>query len=149
MTGDFWPSAFVAAVFAIHPLRVESVAWVAERKDLLSGLFFMLTLWAYVGYARHPFSIGRYLAVMLFFALGLMSKPMLVSLPFVLLFLDYWPLGRMAPAIAGRRHASDERARGAFFSLRRLVVEKIPLLCPLRRLLRTHALGTAGRYCGT
>ena len=95
MTGDLWPSAFVAAVFAIHPLRVESVAWVAERKDVLSGLFFMLTLWAYVGYVRRPFSLVRYLAVMALFALGLMAKPMLVTLPFVLLLLDYWPLGRM------------------------------------------------------
>jgi protein O-mannosyl-transferase len=95
MTGDMWPSAFVAAVFAIHPLRAESVAWVAERKDVLSGLFFMLTLAAYIGYVRRPFSIARYLAVIAFFALGLMAKPMLVTLPFVLLLLDYWPLGRI------------------------------------------------------
>ena len=94
MTGDLWPSAFVAAIFAIHPLRVESVAWVAERKDVLSGLFFMLTLWAYLGYVCRPFSLVRYLAVMALFALGLMAKPMLVTLPFVLLLLDYWPLGR-------------------------------------------------------
>ena len=87
-------SALVAAVFAIHPLRVESVAWVAERKDVLSGLFFMLTLAAYVGYVRRPFSFVRYLAVVVLFALGLMAKPMLVTLPFVLLLLDYWPLGR-------------------------------------------------------
>ena len=96
MTGDLWPSAFVAAVFAIHPLRVESVAWVAERKDVLSGLFFMLTLAAYLGYVRRPFSLVRYLAVLVLFALGLMAKPMLVTLPFVLLLLDYWPLGRMS-----------------------------------------------------
>jgi protein O-mannosyl-transferase len=96
MTGDFWPSAFVAAVFAIHPLQVESVAWVAERKDVLSGLFFVLTLGAYVGYVRRPFSFLRYLAVVVLFALGLMAKPMLVTLPFVLLLLDYWPLDRMA-----------------------------------------------------
>ena len=94
MTGRFWPSAFVAAVFAVHPLHVESVAWVAERKDVLSGLFFMLTLAAYLGYARRPFSLARYLLVVLLFALGLMAKPMLVTLPFVLLLLDYWPLGR-------------------------------------------------------
>jgi tetratricopeptide (TPR) repeat protein len=91
----FWPSAVVAALFAIHPLRVESVAWVAERKDLLSGLFFLLTLAAYIHYARRPFSWGRYLAVLLLFALGLMSKPMLVTLPAVLLLLDYWPLARL------------------------------------------------------
>ena len=80
MTGAFWRSAFVAAVFAIHPLRVESVAWIAERKDVLSGVFFMLTLGAYVRYVREPSGI-RYLAVGLLFALGLMSKPMLVTLP--------------------------------------------------------------------
>src|SRR5207302_5768086 len=84
---QLWRSAFVAAVFAIHPLRVESVAWVAERKDVLSGVFFMLTLLAYARYVRAP-SIGRYLAVALTFALGLMSKPMLVTLPFVFLLLD-------------------------------------------------------------
>ena len=95
MTGDLWPSALVAALFAVHPLHVESVAWVAERKDVLSGLFFMLTLAAYVGYVRHRFSLLRYLAVVVLFALGLMAKPMLVTLPFVLLLLDYWPLGRM------------------------------------------------------
>jgi protein O-mannosyl-transferase len=93
-TGSIWRSAFVAAVFAIHPLRVESVAWIAERKDVLSGVFFMLTLLAYVHYTRAP-SFGRYLAVALVFVLGLMSKPMLVTLPFVLLVLDYWPLDRL------------------------------------------------------
>ncbi len=96
MTGSLWPSAVVAAVFAVHPLRVESVAWIAERKDLLSGLFFMLTLGAYLHYVRHPFSWHRYLLVAAMFALGLMAKPMLVTLPFVLLLLDYWPLGRIS-----------------------------------------------------
>ena len=109
MTGELWPSAFVAAVFAIHPLRVESVAWVAERKDVLSGLFFMLTLAAYLGYVRHPFSLLRYLAVVLLFALGLMAKPMLVTLPFVLLLLDYWPLGRLAGTAFSR---AARRSRG-------------------------------------
>jgi protein O-mannosyl-transferase len=94
MTGALWRSAFVAAVFAIHPLRVESVAWIAERKDLLSGVFFMLTLLAYAHYVRLP-SRGRYLLVAFVFACGLMSKPMLVTLPFVLLLLDYWPLDRI------------------------------------------------------
>jgi Flp pilus assembly protein TadD len=94
MTNAFWRCAFVAALFALHPLRVESVAWVTERKDVLSGLFFMLTLGAYVGYVRHPFSLARYLGVALLFASGLMSKSMVVTLPFVLLLLDYWPLGR-------------------------------------------------------
>jgi tetratricopeptide (TPR) repeat protein len=96
MTGFLWRSAFVAAVFAIHPLRVESVAWVAERKDVLSALFFMLTLGAYVGYVRRPSSMIRYGAVVLCFALGLLSKNMLVTLPFVLLLLDYWPLKRVS-----------------------------------------------------
>ncbi len=96
LTGGFWSSALVAALFAVHPLHVESVAWVTERKDVLSGLFFMLTLGAYLGCVRHHFSVGRYSAMMVFFALGLMAKPMLVTLPFVLLLLDYWPLRRMS-----------------------------------------------------
>ena len=96
MTGRFWPSALVAALFAVHPLRAESVAWVTERKDVLSGLFFMLTLAAYVGYVRRRFSLARYLGVLLVFALGLMAKPMLVTLPLILLLLDYWPLGRFS-----------------------------------------------------
>ena len=109
MTGAVWRSAFVAAVFAIHPLRVESVAWIAERKDVLSGVFFMLTLLAYVYYARLP-RIGRYLVVLFVFACGLMSKPMLVTLPFVLLLLDYWPL---------------DRIKGHFW---KRVLEKIPMI---------------------
>src|SRR5881296_133053 len=84
MTGAIWQSAFVAALFAIHPLRVESVAWISERKDVLSAVFFMLTLGAYVRYARSP-SIGRYLTMSILFVLGLMSKPMLVTVPLVLL----------------------------------------------------------------
>jgi tetratricopeptide (TPR) repeat protein len=94
MTGSLWPSLFVAASFAIHPLRAESVAWVTERKDVLSGLFFLLTIAAYVRYVRRPFSLTRYVAVTAIFVLGLMAKPMLVTLPLVLLLLDYWPLGR-------------------------------------------------------
>jgi tetratricopeptide (TPR) repeat protein len=116
MTGALWRSAFVATVFAIHPLRVESVAWIAERKDVLSGVFFMLTLLAYVHYVRAP-SIGRYLFVAVVFAFGLMSKPMLVTLPFVLLLLDSWPLNRI------RDPSSDIRRR-----LLTLVLEKIPLI---------------------
>src|SRR6266404_5215015 len=94
MTGRVWESAFVAAIFAIHPMRVESVAWIAERKDVLSGVFLMLTLLAYVHYVRLP-SIRRYLVVVFALACGLMSKPMLVTLPFVLLLLDHWPLERI------------------------------------------------------
>jgi len=98
MTGFLWRSAFVAAVFAIHPLRVESVAWVAERKDVLSGLFFMLTIGAYVRYARRPWAGGCYGLLLLLFAMGLMCKPMLVTLPLVLRLLDYWPLQRTESA---------------------------------------------------
>ena len=96
MTGRLWPSALVAGLFAIHPLRVESVAWVTERKDVLSGLFFVLTLGAYLEYVRQPFSLERYLTVTVLFALGLLSKAMLVTVPLVLLLIDYWPLGRFA-----------------------------------------------------
>ena len=128
MTGFLWRSAFVAAVFAVHPLRVESVAWVSERKDVLSGLFFMLTLWAYARYVRHPFSLGRYLSVMFLFALGLLSKPMVVTLPFVLLLLDYWPLNRfapltLAPAVTGNGDSMKNHSVPW-----RLILEKIPLL---------------------
>src|SRR5439155_15480749 len=94
MTGARWPSAAVAAFFAVHPLHVESVAWVAERKDVLSGLFWVLTIGAYARYAERP-SIWRYSLALTFFALGLMSKPMLVTLPCVLLLLDFWPLNRV------------------------------------------------------
>src|SRR5437660_12771589 len=95
LTGALWPSLLVAAVFAIHPLRVESVAWVSERKDVLSGVFFMLTLLAYGRYARgNGAPYFWYLTVAILFALGLMCKPTLVTVPFVLLLLDYWPLGR-------------------------------------------------------
>jgi protein O-mannosyl-transferase len=94
MTGSFWKSIAVAAIFAVHPLDLESVAWIAERKNVLSTLFLLLTLWVYVGYARKP-GLLRYLLVAFLFTLGLMSKPMLVTLPFALLLLDYWPLGRL------------------------------------------------------
>ncbi len=117
MTNEIWPSALVAALFAVHPLHVESVAWVAERKDVLSGLFFVLTLAAYQGYIHRPSSIVRYLLLLLCFALGLLSKPMLVTLPFVLLLLDYWPLQRWAPFEATAIHSS-----------RRVFAEKIPLM---------------------
>ena len=93
MTGTVWESAFVSAFFALHPLRVESVAWVSERKDVLSVFFWMLTLCLYVYYTRKPV-IGRYLLVLFCFICGLMSKPMVVTLPVVMILLDYWPLGR-------------------------------------------------------
>src|SRR5229473_5530400 len=93
MTAALWRSALVAAVFAIHPLHVESVAWIAERKDVLSAVFFVLTIGAYAHYVRRR-TVLRYVGVLACFALGLMAKPMLVTLPFVLLLLDYWPLNR-------------------------------------------------------
>ena len=111
MTGCIWQSAFIATVFAIHPMRVESVGWVAERKDVLSGVFFMLTLGAYLRYVRAP-GISRYLTLSIFLACGLMSKATFVTVPLVLLLLDYWPLQR----------ANDFRGS------RRLLMEKIPLL---------------------
>jgi hypothetical protein len=91
MTGGLWRSAFVAALFALHPLHVESVAWVSERKDVLSTFFWILTMWMYVRYVERP-RFTRYILTLFIFALGLMAKPMLVTLPFVLLLLDYWPL---------------------------------------------------------
>jgi protein O-mannosyl-transferase len=152
LTGALWRSAMAAALFCLHPLHVESVAWVAERKDVLSGLFFGLTLWAYAGYAQRPFSWMRYGAVAGLFCLGLLCKPMLVTLPFVLLLLDYWPLGRWGGKADGRwkvgkadgemgRWGDGESARGAPFasphlpispsphpSAWRLILEKLPLL---------------------
>ena len=128
MTGALWRSAFVAVLFAIHPLHVESVAWIAERKDVLSAVFFMLTLAAYARYARAP-SAARYLLVALLFAFGLMSKPMLVTLPFVLLLLDYWPLNRVRDRwseVRGRR--TNSQIRGHWSVLSGLIIEKIPLL---------------------
>jgi len=119
LTGADYPSAFVAALFAVHPLHVESVAWVSERKDVLSAVFLMLALSAYGAYARRP-GLGRYLLVALLFALGLMSKPMLVTFPFLLLLLDYWPLRRWA--LPG--DAPDPRQRPSW----PLLVEKAPLL---------------------
>jgi len=113
MTGAPWRSAMVTALFALHPLHVESVAWVSERKDVLSTLFFLLTLWAYAQYAGRP-SLPRYGLVLGCLALGLTAKPMLVTVPFVLLLLDYWPLER-----------SGEGNRGP--SASRLIVEKVPL----------------------
>jgi Tfp pilus assembly protein PilF len=122
MTGSLWRSACVAALFAIHPQRVESVAWIAERKDVLSGIFFMATILAYLRYADKPPSIARYALVVVLFALGLMSKGMLVTLPFVLLLLDYWPLGRLKPEVIKSILFPENRAL-----IWRLVVEKIPL----------------------
>ncbi|MBN2124387.1 MAG: tetratricopeptide repeat protein [Deltaproteobacteria bacterium] len=118
MTGALWRSVLVAVLFAVHPLHVESVAWVAERKDVLSTLFWMLTIWAYHRYVDGP-RAGRYLLTLLFFTLGLMAKPMLVTLPFVLLLLDYWPLGRAVPGArrSGSPWPSLIREKAPFFAL--------------------------------
>jgi len=94
MTDNVWQSSFVAALFALHPLHVESVAWISERKDVLSTFFFMLTIWSYTLWAKNSLRSGYFLAL-LFFILGLMSKPMVVTLPFVLFLLDFWPLNRL------------------------------------------------------
>jgi protein O-mannosyl-transferase len=130
MTGALGRSAFVAGLFAVHPLHVESVAWVAERKDVLSTLFWMLTLWAYIEYVKRPdlrqSSRRRYAAVLLFFALGLMAKQMLVTLPLVLLLLDFWPLGRVG--IGPNPAGGWAPARDGWATAGRLVWEKLPLL---------------------
>jgi len=159
MTGALWRSACVAALFAWHPLHVESVAWVGERKDVLSAFFFMLTLWAYARYgeveslkskvqiqgpgvgsqgldsdltdhaSRFTFHVSFfYLLSLLFFALGLMSKPMVVTLPFVLLLLDYWPLGRSAECGVRSAESRGSGVRRILTGWTRLVVEKVPFL---------------------
>ncbi|MGA2033253.1 MAG: hypothetical protein ABSG68_13425, partial [Thermoguttaceae bacterium] len=159
MTGAVWSSGVVAALFAVHPLHVESVAWVAERKDMLSTLIGLLTLLAYLYYSRRP-GLARYALVFLLFGLGLLAKPMLVTLPFVLLLLDYWPLNRIAARPRESEPQRPQRVSGAPESRRRqalareskrtrraersaavvkqgpdwqvlgwLVLEKVPLVC--------------------
>jgi tetratricopeptide (TPR) repeat protein len=128
MTKGVWQSAFIAGLFALHPLHVESVAWVAERKDVLSTLFWLLTMLAYARYTERP-SAGRYIAAAVLFALGLMAKPMLVTLPFVLLLLDYWPLQRFSTfnfqfSISNRQSSN----LNSQFSILNLIIEKIPLI---------------------
>jgi protein O-mannosyl-transferase len=120
-TGRHGPSFFVAALVAVHPINVESVAWVAERKNVLCTLFFFLTLLSYGWYARKP-EWKRYLAVFILFAAALASKPMVITLPFVLLLLDYWPLKRVAAA------TDDRESDGPAYSWRRLTLEKLPLI---------------------
>jgi hypothetical protein len=151
MTGALWRSAFVAALFALHPLHVESVAWVAERKDVLSSFFWLLTMWAYARYAQKP-GLPSYWPVLLFFSLGLLAKPMLVSLPLVLFLMDYWPLGRLRgkretaqapmtssamPEKQGKKRKQQLRVQkrppaakgaGKWAPILPLVYEKIPLL---------------------
>jgi len=130
MTAAFWPSLFVALAFAVHPLNVESVAWIAERKNVLSGFFWMLTIAAYIRYAERP-GFGSFLLLVLVFALSTMTKPMVVTLPFALLLLDYWPLERLQFKRAGDEQdlaqAESEQVDGRRVPLWRLLVEKVPL----------------------
>jgi len=148
ITGATWQSGFVAALFALHPLHVESVAWVTERKDVLSTFFWFLTILAYVRYLKQP-DFKRYLLILVALGLGLMAKPMLVTLPFVLLLFDYWPLGRLQLPQKSNRQAQPVRhrlppgnERPAFRmnnstnslhrfirSLSRLIWEKVPMFC--------------------
>ncbi len=122
MTGDLWRSGFVAALFAVHPVHVESVAWVSERKDLLFAFFWLLTIWCYQRYAQLP-SLWRYAFVILTFIAGLMSKPMMVTLPFVLLLLDYWPLSRIQ-----LKNIPAPGAGYPTYSTVKLIWEKVPLI---------------------
>jgi len=126
MTGALWQCSFVAALFAFHPLNVESVAWAAERKNVLSTLFWLLTMWAYIRYAEKP-NIKRYGSMILFFILGLMSKPMLITLPFVLLLMDYWPLRRFKLGQEKGNGDIPEKYTDKGPDILRLVREKIPL----------------------
>ena len=147
MTGGLWRSLFVAAVFAVHPLRVESVAWVAERKDVLSGVFFMLILWAYVRYARNP-ARSRYVTMSILFALGLMSKPMLVTVPLVLLLIDYWPLRRFAQAPPVNSKLGSFGWLDRQSVTYRLLLEKLPLFglaaasCAVTLLVQSQLIGS-------
>jgi Tfp pilus assembly protein PilF len=132
VTGMAWPSFMVAALFAIHPMNVESVAWVSERKNVLSMLFFLLTLHAYGWYVRLG-SVRRYLVVAGLFALGLMAKPEIITLPFVLLLWDYWPLRRMWSGSPNQDELAEDksikdRPRPTVRSLKYLILEKIPLM---------------------
>lgn len=155
MTNCLWRSAVVAGLFALHPLHVESVVWVAERKDVLCTLFFMLTLAAYARYVWQP-GLGHYLLILLVFALGLLAKPMLVTTPFVLLLLDYWPLRRWGTALEPRRQpvAGSDRILLPAVSRRSVLLEKVPLLilatvsCAITFLVqyRTTAMGSIDHY---
>jgi len=122
MTKDLWKSSFIAAVFALHPLNVESVAWVAERKNVLCTFFWMLTIWSYTWYVERK-RFDRYLLVLFFFIMGLMAKPMIVTLPFVLFLMDYWPLRRFQFNLAD--YGMDSNQKSHVF---RLLLEKIPFL---------------------
>ena len=126
ITASIWCSAFVAAVFALHPLSVESVAWASERKNVLSTFFVMLTIAAYIRYLGHP-RISRYLLVLLMFCLGLLAKPIVVTLPLVLLLLDYWPLGRFELKLQTSQRAEEPKSNYQKKSIQCLILEKVPL----------------------
>jgi len=145
ITGALWSSFLVAILFAIHPLHVESVAWVSARKDVLSTLFWILTLWAYAKYTESP-GTGRYTIALILFICGLTAKPMLVTLPLILLLLDYWPLGRFPVSGAASRHISLRNYRG-------LIVEKLPfiiiaLVAALGAYIGQRAVGTVTPLTG-
>ncbi len=147
VTARLWPSAFVAAVFALHPLHVASVAWITQRSDVLGGLFFMLALVCYQRFAQREFSLLHYFSVILCFGLGLLSSPMVITLPLVLLLFDYWPLKRAVRADAARLGSSPRtsvarRLRVPAFrrcTWGQLLREKWPLFGLSARILRDHA----------
>ena len=126
MTNALWASAFVAACFGVHPLHVESVAWISERKDVLSTMFWLLTMFAYFRYARMP-TISYYILTLILFTLGLMAKPMVVTLPFLFLLLDYWPLERMKLLGTDKNSGSQKHsASDRWKNFLKLILEKIP-----------------------
>jgi hypothetical protein len=126
LTGAIWPGAFIAAVFALHPVQVESVAWAAERKTVLSGLFWFLTISVYIWYTKRP-AIGRYILLFLVFGLCVMTKPVVVTLPFALLLLDYWPLERVKWQLSIKPLTPNAKSPRKI-SAALLIIEKIPLL---------------------
>jgi protein O-mannosyl-transferase len=143
MTGSVWKSAFVASLFALHPVNVDSVAWIAERKNLLSTIFWMLTLITYFFYTKKP-NVFMYLLIIVVFCLGSLAKPMLITLPFVLLLLDYWPLGRLKIPLF-----SDDKAAWSSFkhNALSLILEKIPLL--ILSVIFIYATILSLKYSGT
>ena len=157
MTRQSWRSGFVAVLFALHPLRVESVAWVTERKDVLSTFFLILAIWSYLRYIERP-ERKRYVVILLVFTLGLMAKPMVVTFPFILLLLDYWPLGRLQlrQIDPGSQPPSPSPIdyRHDVLPTRRLVWEKLPffavaVVCSISTVFAhssVHALGNLDKY---
>ncbi len=148
-TGLTWPSLMVAALFAVHPVNVESVAWAAERKNVLSMFFFLAALQAYTRYARRP-GAWRFAWVGLFFALGLMAKPQVITLPFVLLLWDFWPLQRIAGEVSEKTQSDENPVR----SFSAIVLEKVPLfllaaasaIVTMRAQRAGHAVRTVAEY---